>query len=285
MTLFSRVESRQPKHLADIGDAVLWDAVDKKGNHKGEWKYTDCYGTIMSNPGYYEITCRPYPKPKMGRFRNRLTKTEYAQITDLFKEVGLIPDEVKCFTNWRGNMMVIPRKNWDRHTVYIALCLYRYMDSKPRTFRAALQIWRQTKLPWLQVFHYAMAHRGVGVGAGHGFTGFATGHNYGGGGGLNPATSMALCRFGATGLAARRREIPKKNPGFTYTFLQEIQNKLNPTTKKKERWSMVDVPALQFRNLEQILDPHFSPLFTDPTIDAQGLREIMESAPPAKEKI
>lgn len=277
--LFKTTYDKQPRHLGDRADEVSWRAQDQKRSMRGEG-YTACYAPIMSTLGKHDIICWTHPRSKLYHraFGNQLSEKDFCKLIDLWKSVGFIPPEV-----WRGrrkgigkNVMIIPRKGWDRHTVYVTLCLYRYSDALPRTMRAALKIHEQTGLPWLQVYQYAMAS--INKGARHGFVGFtnSVSAQQALGEGVNPGLSMALCKFGHLSLEERAKN-SKENPCYVYSFFTEWVSELNPPRKKRLRWGKQEVPAYLYASREDILNPSYSPLFTTPDLSYRDLAWIMES--------
>ncbi len=271
MSKFQKVYGKLPRYLSDRGDSVSWTAHNKEGAEMGAWKYTACYRTIMSNLGDWRIICKSFPAPKIGAcFRfNRLSADDFSRYLDLFKEVGIIPEGVICKRTRLGNIMIIPRKGWDRFTVYSTLCLFRYADSRPRTITAALRIQKETGLPWLQVYQYCMASQNVS--AGHGFISLQNTVQAG----LNPATGMSLCKFGRMPMEKRAAE-SVKYPAYVSVYFQKWIAKLNEQTNQQREgsWGTHPTPRYSFKDVEEILNPHYSPLFTDATLDEEGLAQL-----------
>lgn len=230
------------------------------------------------------ILCRSFPKQKVMMLRpwhNRLRPHDYERLMNLHKEAGMIPQEVQIFSNRHGNCMLVPRAGYERHTVYVALCLYRYADAKPLTMKTILDLYDQLDLPWLQVFHYGMACRNVG--AGHGFISFVRGDcSYvGNEQGVNPATATSLCRFAHMPLEERAK-LKQGKSDYTYTYTGQWTSEMNPPTKVKldnpGHWnhgSTVNRPAIMLRNPEQILDPRLSPIYVDPSLTKEQFAEIL----------
>jgi hypothetical protein len=142
----------------------------------------------------------------------------------------------------------------------------------------ALKIYEKLDLPWLQVFHYVMSTRGYGTE--HSFIDMAPDGGYSTTrGGINPAAGMSLLRFGQT---------PLDDPhllgtdGNTYAYFNELMCELNPKipdTNAKTAYGKPHKPTYQYAHRESILDPHFAPLYTDPSLGAKELTQIMEDAP------
>lgn len=282
--LFFEVQKRQPKYLGDTGDGVRWTSTDSKGKEYSKWKYTACYAPIMGILGDQEILCRSSKKQKMALplpWHNRLRYHDFERLMNLHKEAGMIPQEVRFFSTRDGNCMLIPRRGWDRHTVYVTLCLYRYADSKPRTMKTILDLYDQLNLPWLQVYHYGMACRNVG--AGHGFISFVRGDCscFGNDQGVNPAAGATLCRFASMPLKERAK-LKQGKSDYTYTYTSQWSSEINPMVQAKMvapgRWNhgqSINKPQFMLRDAELLLDPRLSPIYVDPSLTKEQFAEIL----------
>lgn len=278
--LFFDVRKSQPKHLRDVGDSVHWTSVDDKGKKSGLWRSPHCYASIMNNLAQQEILCRSRPREKVLKtlpWHNRLRPHDYERLMNLHKEAGMIPQEVQIFSNRHGNCMLVPRAGYDRHTVYVTLCLYRYADSRPLTMKTILDLYDQLNLPWLQVYHYGMACRGVGPG--HGFISFEGGIS--GSLGTNPATGMALCRFASLPLEERAK-LKQGARGSTYEYMTAWTREVNLMIQAKldspGHWGHGNSflrPQYMLRRTEQLLDPRLSSLYTDPSLTKEDFVRVM----------
>lgn len=284
MDLYEEFIKTLPKRIINpSNDYVQWTATTKNKERVGRWKYTICYSPIMSQLGEYEIRCIPFNRYRLPnrhrkyRTGDRMGPLSYLQFMHKCQTVNLIPSEIEFFHDKKvGNCMVIPRAGWDRHTVYTALSLYRHLDCRPRTMSVALSIHRKTKLPWLQVLHYILSKlNGV---EGHTFIDMTL-NTYGNKGGLNPGTAMALCAFSALSLSDRD-SLPNSNQ--TCTMFKELTNTLNPLQKnsksKSKLWfsQVYGQPTYLYPDQESILDPKYSPLYTDSSLETKDLQRIMK---------
>lgn len=278
MSRFGEIEKGIGSHLRDGGDYVRWNAVNGNGKRKGKWKENACYASIMKSLGKWKITCINFPVEKVGKSRrhNRLSKAEFALFINLFKETGILPSEIEIAKTKRGNEMIIPNAGWDDATVFIALCLYRYSDWRMRAVAVALKLYQESGLPWLQCWHYVMTYKGVSTC--HGFMAFDKTRASG----LNAATGMTLCQFGARSLEERKTSIEGFRVASPYSvgvsnYLHNECVRLSGNEIQKTGWGNHKVSLYCFKDVEDILDPHYSPLYTDPTLGSEDLKRIMES--------
>ena len=200
-----------------------------------------------------------------------LSAEEYEEFIHLNKEVGLIPQIVKTFRNKRGNCLIVPR-GLDRHTVYTTLCLYRWADSKVRAMRTALQIFHQTKLPWLQVLHYVVTRRNLY--GGHSFmpTDYIT-HTKDSR--LDLGSGPALAQFGFLSLEERDRINQKAN---TSQIIAEICGNIQSyQLKKTGSWGKKKIAKYYFKDKEDILNPFYSILYTTKGLTRSDFCWILES--------
>jgi hypothetical protein len=292
-------------------DYVSWTAFDKNGKEYGEWNATACFAHIMRNPGRYEIHCRPYWQRKFGTYcyrTNQIKNSEeakaedekkrdeavsllpgnlYKQFWKYCKEVGLVPPEVKVFVKNGQNRLLIPRKGWDRHTVYIALSLWRHCDCHPRIPAMAILLYRKLKkrgVHFLQCLHYAMADYGS-PNPGHVFitindqTTYQS--NYGA---FNLAAGLALAHFCRMPLEERKKLQPESQ---TNAMFCNLAKDLNPILNRKSSGyysanpaNGVGYPEYRFKSKESLLLPKFGPLFdrTDltPKAFAEAIKEECE---------
>lgn len=267
--LFDKVLAQQPRRYQDCGDSVRWKAVNEKGETRGQG-FVACYAPILPNTRPWEVFCEPYPRRGLVKtiLPNRLSEVDYREFIQLSKQAGLVPKGAKASRTKSGNCLVLPR-GLDRHTAYVALCMYRFLDTKVRSMRSALRIYRQVGLPWLQVLYYVMACKQFGVG--HGFinVGWNGSHTMEA---LNPGNAVALSRFCAMSLEERSQIGDRKS---TYQVLHDVANEVNPRVKRKIRWGSRQDPGYLFADFEDIINPRYSILFTVPTLDRLDLAWLM----------
>lgn len=257
---YEQILSNLPKRLRSHNggnEYVSWEAYAEDGTKVGQKEYVYCYSPIMRALGKYEIHNYPY----IGENRvysDRLHPISYLRYMNLCKKEGLIPSEAKVFIDKeKGNCMVIPRLGWGRHTVYVALCMYRFADICPKNILAGLLLHRKTNLPWLQIFHYLLTK--MVMGSGHIFIG-VNGSVYGGSYNKDPRVGMALKVF--CSLSEEYRTY-LGNTGNTIAMFTSMINEIPPVEP--------------FSSVEEILDPKYSRLYTDDSLGAEDLKKIVKS--------
>lgn len=188
----------------DTNDFVSWT-----GKYPGEDKITEnylegsaCYYRIMSKLGNVEIYCQPFSRGfgfsytdctlkkkkelppeekarliKESRLSNRLSKDQYLQLAQVWTDAKIAPEGVIFeHSPELGNCMTIPSKGWDRHTVYILLCFYRWMDHNPTLVWGAHLLREKLReqgknLTYLQVMFYLLVQEGT-CNSNHSFFGY-----------------------------------------------------------------------------------------------------------------
>lgn len=258
MSLYQKILSAIPNRITRgqgaASDYVTWTAFSEDGFEAGKWKYEYCYSPIMNHLGNYTIHCKPY-QPRAGT--SRMHPIHVMWFMRRCQNVGLIPQEIRIFLEpGVGTCMLIPREGWDRHTVYTALSLYRHCDCQAASMMTALRIHKQLGLPWLQVLHYTLAH--LNHGTNHTFVGMDT---YSGMGKINPGTGMALRAF-ASLTTEERKGLPQ--PGNTCNMFTALADVANPQRK------------YMYQTTEDILDPRYSPIYSDDRLGPEDLKRIME---------
>lgn len=287
--LFGAALASLPKELKDDSDYVLWTAFDEKKKEVGKWSYTVCYASIMNRLGSLEIHCRPWkrgtfmsynggnyvPVGEGSPFQGRASALQYARFMRLCARHGIALPGVKAFTDAEhGNCLIVPREGWDRHTVYVLLCLYRWQDVKARTMYATLALMDRLRqkgyfLPFLQCLHYVMCERSLGDG--HSFLPVA------GNQARNPAMGWAWAHFNRLPKEAREKLTPKTD---TTSMFSQLSEKLNPPSEKppkRRSWYHYTEPSLHLSATTDLLHPRFSPLYTHPEqFGPEEFRKLMK---------
>lgn len=275
------------------GDLVRWTAFPKDGAPGGEvgkWTRTACYAGIMQSLGAYEIHCRPRwtgvsDTKKAPKDYHYLPNGLYKKFWRLCKESGLVHDDVKVYTQHGQNRLIVPRKGWDRHTVYTALSLYRHCDAHPQMIARAVLLHKKLEdegIPFLQCLHYAMARRNCGT-WGHTFISVESGAAYQSNcGALNIAAGMALASFAEMNIRQR-----KKLDGQTMSvsIFCQLAKKWNPIQIKggknlhysPQPEAGIGFPQYKLKSIESILLPEFAPFYEDPNkVTAEQFAEAMK---------
>ncbi len=269
---------KMPAKLKNHTDSVRWTAFTDKGMEIGEWKYTPCYGNIMRQLDKIEVHCRPYYNQKPGDLkRASLHMTQYKRFFNFCKKAGLVPPEVRVYTEKGENKLHIPRLGWDRHTVYTVLSLYRHTDCHPRLAMKAVLLYQKLKregINFLQCLHYALAEYGS-PNSGHAFINMNTGSDYEANcGGLNLAAGAALGRFARMTTEERSKLKPE---GRTLPVMCRLAQDLNPikTSVKVPSYypehshgakNGIGVPTYVLKDREYILLPKFTFLYEKPDL-------------------
>lgn len=269
---------KMPAKLVNHTDYVRWTAFADKGREIGKWSYTACYGSIMRQLDQIEVHCRPYYGREPGDLkRASLHMTQYKRFFNLCKKAGLVPPEVRAYTEKGENKLLIPRLGWDRHTVYTSLSLYRHADCHPRMVTKAVLLYQKFKregINFLQCLHYALSEHGS-PNSGHAFINMNTGSDYEANyGGLNLAAGVALARFARMTVEERSKLKPE---GRTLPVMCRLAQDLNPIKTSGEVPSYypehsggakngIGTPTYVLKSRESILLPKFTFLYEKPDL-------------------
>ncbi len=281
-----------PAKLTNHSDHVRWTAFREGGTEMGKWTSTACYSGIMSALDKVEVHCRPYFTRKPGDLkRAALHMTYYKRFFNLCKKAGLVPPEVRVYTEKGENKLHLPRLGWDRHTVYAVLSLYRHADCHPRMVMHAMllhQKLKEQKIHFLQCLHYALAEFGC-PNPGHTFINMNSRGDYEANwGGLNLAAGAALARFANMAIEERRKLEPT---GRTLPVMCKLAHELNPIRKPEqagERSSYmyeahrtsakngIGTPTYVLKSRESILLPKFTFLYDKPDLTPKEFAAAVE---------
>ena len=147
------MEVKLPSTYRDKGDNVSYTAINRSGTEQKRTKDV-CFYHIISHLGEYEITCRPWdgdnssPRQPFQRFFRELTRC------------GLVPEGVRAGTLRARNVLVVPRRGWGYHPVFIALSLYRHADCHGRSILGrTMKLYRELHedgVHFLQCLHWSL---------------------------------------------------------------------------------------------------------------------------------
>ncbi len=113
------------------GDWVAYHAIPKKSDKNcekaGEYHHSHaaCYASCRPNYNEWDIHC----VPKNGK--GVISFKDASLFFDTFSELGVLPEGLKLWEDDGGVHCQIPRSDSNPHLVYVALTLYRWMDSHP----------------------------------------------------------------------------------------------------------------------------------------------------------
>ena len=235
-------------------DQVRWHAQKEDGTevNKNKDGTAICYSTAMSVLPYLEIQCFPSSKSETP-----MPTLWYHHFFRLLKRSGLVPPEVKTLHREGENRMIIPRNGWDRHTLYITLCYYRFCDLRPNEVMTMMLFYKRLSplgTTFLQCLHYGATVSGLG--SGHCFMGFGA---YGGGiEAKDLANGQALVWFAGLSKEERLKIYPAEDNSrhnsdkYTYVLLAK---------KAKE------MESLKVEELVDILDPKHACLYERTKLD------------------
>lgn len=301
MQTLEKVKALLPKELTRAGsDYVSWISEDETGRKMDRDTGYACYAGIMSQLSKIEIRCRPYPRTAsgiygygptdaetkaaaaraaagsqdvQGRLVGRLSPLQYARFTRGAFRAGILPKGVKVFHDPQyGNCLTVPRKGWDRHTIYTILALYRWIDCFPGNMWSVLLIQEEFRkkgifLPFLQCLHYVLSCDSK-YNSGHSFLYFLNGND------RNPALGWAWAKFSSMTMEERSLLGSKGETWRMYITLSETIN--SKAQKDQSAWYPGE-PKFKVASVEGLLDPRLSPLYTRPAdFGPEEFRNLME---------
>jgi len=234
-------------------DRVRWFAQKEDGTEINKAGGGICYGQAMSTLPHLEIQCFPH-----GKSETPMPAVWYHHFFRLLKRSGLVPPEVKTLHREGENRMVIPRNGWDRHTLYITLCYYRFCDLRPNEVMTMMLLYKRLSplgTTFLQCLHYGAAV--TGLGAGHRFMNFGA---YGGGAEAKDlASGQALAWFARLSKEERLKIYPADDAS---KFVSDRYTYMLLSKRAKE------IESLKVAELVEILDPKHAYLYEG--VEANG---------------
>jgi hypothetical protein len=294
MKVLEKIFKTLPAELVGAGnDLVHWTAFNAKGAEYGKWGYNACYASAMQSLENLEIHCRPFPRAQKSygfipkdlspvvannsRREGRLSPLQYARLTRNAFRSRILVEGVKTFHDPEyGNCLTISRGSLDRHSAYVALSFYRWMDSRPQDMWSAVMIMdhfrsRGVLLPFLQCLHYVIARKDYG--AGHGFI-----HNYSNNQ-RNPALGWAWAKFNSLPVKERAKLTPKNVTWAVYSMLADTINPQKNPVDSGGRYPVYPTgePILLLKDTDDLLSPKLSPLYTHPErFGPEEFKKLME---------
>jgi len=114
------MDVKLPRTYLDKADGASYVAINKNGvEQKHE---TACFLHIISHLGEYEIICHP-----LGN-KNSSPQLPFQRFFRELKRCGLVPKGVRVGALHSKNIIVVPRRGWGYHPVFVTLSLYRHAD-------------------------------------------------------------------------------------------------------------------------------------------------------------
>lgn len=258
-----RIPKSQNNHPTDY---VMWR---QEGRHSRHWgANTACFGGVDVGDilTTHRFECRSFEKNRM------LPQKVYLGTMSALRKVGLIAPGMHYWVGSKHARFLVPTGfDYDRHTVFAALSLYRHCDAQPYTMYLAWRLYQalqEFNTPYLQCLHYALGQLGY---CGHTFISMAT--YEGATGPLNPGFGWALAFFGSLSYEARASLIPVN---VTTTMFCNLATVANPVTQRENRYGHpnptvgqpakhgIGDPAWRVESAPGILHPQLSPLYTNP---------------------
>ena len=117
------------------------------------------------------------------------------------RQCGLVSPGMRYWIKSRHARFAVPLKDYDRHSIFTALSLYRHCDAQPNIMCLAWRLYDRLweyQIPYLQCLHYALGTLGY---TGHTF--ISMGSYDGAMGAQNPAAGWAMAYFGTLSFEER----------------------------------------------------------------------------------
>lgn len=239
------------QHYQDKGDSVSYKVITKEGVER-EWRDSACYHGILPQLAAYEIHCRPW------NGKNSAPRLMHQRFFRELIDCGIIPPEAQVRTVKGENVLILPRQGWDRHTIFVALSLYRHADCHGKSILGRTMILQQRLhkegVHFLQCLHWALCNTDYGVW--HCCINLDCRRGpYEQNTRDNPGTDLkwglALAVFGKMSLADRAR--------------QEKLSKIKSSTFMFAHLAM-QLQDFKIKSTDEILDPKYAKYYRDPEL-------------------
>jgi hypothetical protein len=259
---------RVPKsQKASGGDQVMWK---QEGEINREWgNNIYCFGGSVRTEVLtkHSFECRSFQKGKY------LPQKVYLGTMRELRQCGLISPGMQYWIKSRHARFAIPLKDYDRHSIFTALSLYRHCDAQPNimylAWRLYDRLWKY-QIPYLQCLHYAL---GTLAYTGHTF--ISMGSYNGAMGAQNPACGWAMAYFGTLSFE-QRAALESAQGDMTTTMFALLASQVSPALPPTSRYGYIGpaageptadgsgVPAFTVPEKVQLLHPQLSPLYKYP---------------------
>ncbi len=237
------------QNYQDKGDSVSYKAIGEDGRER-RFERANCFDGVMSNLGGYEIHCRPW------NGKNSAPSLTYQRFFRELIRYGVVPQGVRAGAQKGQNVLVIPRRGWDNHTVFVALSMYRHADCHGksivgRTMALHDELSRKG-IHFLQCLHWAFCNTDYGTW--HSCINLTSNSSPYDGSKWAARTEnlrwgLALAAFGRLTLERRKEELAPWE-GTTHMF-DGLARKLR---------------SIKLDHVDDILDPQYSRYYEDPEL-------------------
>ncbi len=243
------MEVNLSQNYRDKGDAVSYKAIGRDGKER-VWDRTSCFSGVMSDLGGYEIHCRPW------NGQNSAPSLIYQRFFRELIRFGVVPQGVRAGTQGGQNILVIPRRGWDDHTVFVALSMYRHADCHGKSIVGQTMTLYdrlgKTGVHWLQCLHWAFCHTDYGTW--HSCINLTSNPSPYYGDDVEPRTKnlkwgLALAAFGKITPTKRKEELAKENQ--TTLMFDTLARKLK---------------NIRLDHVDGILDPQYAQYYENPEL-------------------
>lgn len=227
------------------------------GDHVSFIIYNKCFlKKKYLNQVCFRAIKKPYDKIRIKCIPNRSTsffpKEEFLNLIYICKKNGVIPKSAKAGIEDGKNYLFLNGEESDKHQMFAALCIWRWIDSRPRMMFELLWLLKQhPNLTFWETFHYALGSKSIAT---HTFVNFSL--LYYNCSSLKLSTSIALKRFFQKS-SEERKKIKESTIG---AILKEIR-------------SFTD---MKFENLEELIEGKWSPLYKDNLTEKEIEKKYLE---------
>lgn len=236
-------------NVTNVSDYVTYTAYEPGEPVRREG--AACYAGHMNR--LKELSFKLEPQAKYTSVPN----ATYLEWIGLCKQAGLIPESVLEYVENEKNYLWIPAKLYDRHTVYITMCCYRWSASCPKMIWQLVEHMKRIPgITFWQALHYALGSWTTGTG--HSFSNISKGP-YAHGVNLLLSEGLAIKYYCSMPLHDR-----PKSSDFTYQQMGQIAGTLDPKQTCK------------MGSLDEILTEKWTPLFQLETLNAESIKATYE---------
>lgn len=89
--------------------------------------------------------------------KSLMSGREYFKWIRLCQDHGLVPLEAEAHRKGKLNYLTIPKRNYNRHIIYAALCCYRWSENKPRIPLTVVRLLAANpNIDFFQALHFAL---------------------------------------------------------------------------------------------------------------------------------
>lgn len=257
-------------------DTVTYRVRAEKDPEPVQFKYI-CYNQHMTRLPEFEFRLEPdvylceTPEKEPNAGRHWAVAGEvYLKFISLLQQNRAVPAECVASFDEHGLYMTIPRKGFSTHSVYSALCAYRWSESRAKMVYTAVRLAEERPdISFWQVMHYVWGHHIATDG--HSWcsvltTNFPYGLVTHLGGCYNLGNSLSAALFWVMSEEARSALGMKHNTGLythgTYSHVNEINRQIGGVVKGKYVLPRFLIDgSTDPDGLASVLDPKWTPLY------------------------